>query len=180
MRSFLRSMPGSLAALCILASSALMCAEPAYAAVALLSVSSLKASQDYKLVAFGDVTAAQTFATASFADVTGSSFSFTPTRNDSTSAALKYPSLIKVTWSFDVTKATATTGSCAVFVNGALVTASTRTSGLFANAYTIGGVLVVANTVVGAQTVKMQCKSADTNVFTLTNGHVVVEEVILS
>lgn len=178
MKTFLRTLGASLAALCLLASLA----SPSVAAVVLLPGLSGTTTPNYRLVAFGDVTAGYSNATTSYTDVTGSSFTYTPPRNDCTAAGQvlfggqSYACLIRVVWSFDVTKATATTGNCGVFINGAIVAASIRTA-TNPNRQAIGGVLVVANTVVGTQTIKMQCVSGDTNAFTVNLGHVIVEDV---
>lgn len=175
MKSFMCSLTAGIAMLC--AASLLT---PADAAVALLVQQGVPTE---KLIAFGDVTAAYANSTTSYTDVTASAITYTPSVNDCTTAGRvlntgrTYPCLIKVEWSFDVTKSTATTGNCGVYVNGALVTASERYASSAAARAQIGGVLVVANTVVGAQTVKMQCVSADTNAFTVNNGHMVVTEI---
>lgn len=83
---------------------------------------------------------------------------------------------IRVWWSADVSKATATTGYCELYVNGALYAPSKRTSGLFANTYTLSGVTDITNTVTGAQTVKVQCASADTNTLTINQASMLVQE----
>lgn len=131
-----------------------------------------------KVIGFGDVTAASTFATASYADLAGSSITYTPTVNDCTTAARNTACLIEVDWSIDATKATATTGVCAVFVNGAVVASSARTVGAVTEDV-IGGSFLFANSTVGAQTLKLQCKSGDTNVFTVNFGHVIYREIVL-
>jgi hypothetical protein len=148
-----------------------------------LAVQDRNSVPNWKIVAFGDVTGAYSNATTSLTDVTGSSFTYTPTVNDCTVAGrllnigATRPCLIRVSWSFDVTKATSLTGNCGVYVNGAFVTTSARYA-TFPARQSIGGVLVVANTVVGTQTIKMQCVSADSAAITVTNGHVVVEEYV--
>lgn len=165
-------------------SASLASLAPANAAVALYSSSNRVAGQTTKIIAYGDV-GAYSNATTSYTDVTGSAITYTPTINDCTASGRvlnigqSRACLIKVTWSFDVTKATATTGNCGVYVNGAFVTASARYASSTLR-QTIGGVLVVPNTVAGTQTIKMQCVSADTNAITVNNGHVLVEEIIPS
>jgi len=183
MKSFLRSLPAAIGALCLAAALCFTSSAPAFAAVTLYTASNKVATQDWKLIAYGNVTAAYSNATTGYTDVTGSSFTYTPTINDCTTAGrllnigATLPCLLKITWSFDVTKATATTGTCAVFVNGAVVATSARLVASAAGANAVmAGVLVVPVTVVGTQTIKMQCKSADTNAITVNNGHVVVEE----
>lgn len=171
-------------ALAVLASPAFLSVAPADAAVAVVSQSRASMAPTVKLMAYGDVTAASTYATTSYADVTGSSFTFTPTLNDCTTAArvlntgATRPCLIQIQWSLDVTKATTLTGTCAVYVNGAIVAASARTVDVAAKESTMGGLIVVPNTVVGTQTIKLQCKSADTAVLTVNFGHVAVWEII--
>lgn len=176
MKSFLRSLSAGLAALVLLASFS----APAFSAVALLVQTGVPIE---KLIAYGDVTAAYTNATTSYTDLTGSSFTYTPSINDCTTAGRvlntgrTFPCLIKIQWSFDVIKATTTTGTCTPYVNGALVTAAARSVDVAAKQTTIAGILVVANTVAGAQTIKFQCKSGDTATFTVNTGHVVVTEI---
>lgn len=129
----------------------------------------------------GPATAGTTFATTSYADLTGATVSFVPTNNDPTTAgrsALATPTadLIEVTWNLDVVKATATTGTCALYANGAVIAASARTVDFAAKNTTISETWVVANTTVGTQTIKLQCKSGDTNVFTVNFGMIAVKE----
>lgn len=115
----------------------------------------------------------QTFATTSYADLTGATLSVTPrafpnqTEAPGTPARATY---IVVDWSADVTKATATTGICALYANGAVIAASERYISSAASRGTIGGTYTVANSLNAAQTVKLQCKSGDTNVFTVNNA----------
>lgn len=191
MKSFLRSLTGSLAALCISASllMAPISLAPAEAAVALVGsgggVGSNALPQTRRLVAFGDVTASSTFATASYADLPGSTITFVPLVNDETTAGRNsgnFPGrvpagIIEVEWSIDGTKATATTGTCAVFVNGAVVASSARTVGAVTEDV-IGGTFYFTNTTAGSQPVKLQCKSGDTNVFTVNFGHMAITEII--
>lgn len=151
--------------------------ERSEAAAALVTNFNGPSPQSVKMIGFGDVTAAQTFATTAYADVAGSNVTYVPTLNDCTTAARKAACLIEVSWSFDATKATATTGVCAVYVNGAVVASSARTVGAVTEDV-IGGTFVFANSTVGSQTLKLQCKSGDTNVFTVNFGHVVYKEII--
>lgn len=166
-------------ALAVLASPSFFA--PAEAAVTAIT-QNRTVQPNIKLVAYGNVTPAYSNATTSYTDVTGSSFTYTPSLNDCTTAGRlsnigqTYACLIKVDWSFDVTKAAATTGNCGVYVNGALVASSVRYASSTLR-QTIAGTLVVPNTVVGTQTIKMQCVSADTNAITVNNGHVVVSEI---
>lgn len=157
---------------------------PAQAVVALVSQDKQNVP-NIKIIAYGDVTAAYANSTTGYTDVTGSSFTYTPSVNDCTTAGRvlntgrTFACLIEVEWSLDVTKSTATTGTCAVYVNGAIVATSARLVASAAGVNAVmAGVLVVANTTVGTQTIKLQCKSADGNAITVNNGHVVVSEII--
>lgn len=136
----------------------------------------------------GDATAASTFATTSYADLAGNVCTFTPHRNDPTGASLQGAGLsssttafadqIEVLWTGDVTKATATTGTCAVYVNGAVVASSARTASSSGGEENLAWSGLLANATVGQQTVKVQCKSGDTNTFTVNNAHLTVLEVM--
>lgn len=165
---------------------------PAFAAVALVGsgggVGGNALPQTRRTVAFGDVTAGSTFATTSYADLAGSNITFVPLVNDETTTGRNsgnFPGrvpagLIEVSWSLEVSKATATTGVCGVFVNGALVASSARSTTFVttADAQTIGGDFIFTNTTAGSQTLKLQCKSGDTNIMTVVFGHVVYTEIL--
>jgi hypothetical protein len=132
------------------------------------------------------VTASSTFATTSFADLPGSSVTVNPIVDPNSTNApvgtalgtLGYPLVHEhIYWSLDVTKATATTGTCGLYINGALVTRTERTINYAAGEGTMGGYEDIVNTTTGSQTVKIQCKSGDTDTFTVNNGTIYVEEV---
>lgn len=130
-----------------------------------------------RMVGFANATASQTFATTSYADLAAATLTFTPTILPSQTEAPATPTrytYIKVDWSADVIKATTTTGTCAVYVNGAVVAASSRTIDVAAKQGVISGSYTVANTVSGAQTVKLQCKSGDTAVLTVNTAQMAV------
>jgi hypothetical protein len=137
----------------------------------------------YQYQGTATVTPASTFATTSYADLAGSSITLAPTKYDPTTAgrsALATPTadLIKVTWSLNAIKATATTMTCGPYINGALVAAAVHTLDFAGKNTQIGGVWVTANTVVGNQTIKIQCKSGDTNIGTVNFGQITVEELV--
>lgn len=135
----------------------------------------------YRLWAVNDATAAQTFATTSYADLAGSPLTtFLPVRDPNTVGAPGQPTIIDfihVSFSMDVSKATATTGTCGVFANGALVTKTARTVSVGAGQVSMNGDFYIPNTTTGVQTIKLQCKSGDTNVFTVNNAHEIIEEI---
>lgn len=110
-------------------------------------------------------TAGYTFATNSYADLTGATVSFVPLINDPTVTGGK----ILVAYWLDVGKATAGSGQCAAVVNGGRAASTVRTWGYTAsgNEGSIGGMFVITNSTVGAQTIKLQCESSDTNTFTV-------------
>lgn len=134
----------------------------------------------YRLWAVMDATATQTFATTAFADLAATSVVFTPHGDPNRAEApgtLLWPDYIHVSFSMDVSKATATTGACGVFVNGAELAKTTRTVSSSAGQVAMSGDFYIPDTVTGVQTVKLQCKSGDTNVFTVNNAHMIVEEI---
>lgn len=128
---------------------------------------------------YADATASQTFAVTSYADLAAAAISYTPRNDPAEVNAPGTPARLSrahITWSADVSKATGTTGSCAIYVNGAIVAGTERFSHFSAGRNSIGGFYDV--TLVGAttQTVKLQCHSADTSVFTVNTGNIYVEE----
>jgi hypothetical protein len=120
-----------------------------------------------------DATAGSTFATTSYADLPGATVTLTPQVDPNATEAPgvnKPTDTIIVEFNADVTKATATTGTCAVYANGAVVAKTARTISSAAGQGTMTIFAALANTTTGAQTVKVQCKSGDTNVFTVNNA----------
>lgn len=124
-------------------------------------------------------TAGTTFATTSYADLTGATITFTPAKDYATTGAPGEPNPVPhlhVYASLDVTKATTTTGTCALYANGAVIAASARTIDVAAKEGTMTLLYDVAEATSGSQVVKLQCKSGDTAVFTVNNGQLYVEE----
>lgn len=128
-------------------------------------------SYDLRFSGVTNATANQTFATTSYADLAGTAITFVPTVNDPTQMASSY---VMVSFELQGSKATATTGTCGVFINGAVSATTTATINVAGVDESFGGVYLVPNTTVGSQTVKVQCKSGDTNVFTVAKGQLVV------
>lgn len=120
-----------------------------------------------------------TFATTSYADLTGASVSVTPSRDPTRveAAGTTFTSYIRVTATLNMSKATATTGVCAVYANGAEVAKTAQTVAFLSGApnANVTGVWLLANTTAGTQTVKIRCKSADTNILTVSASHLIVE-----
>lgn len=127
--------------------------------------------------------ASETFATTSYADVTGATVSVPASTAAVAYAETNAPGTptryvrLKITWAATGSKATTLTGTCAVYVNGAVLATTARIIDVAAQG-TMSGVVLVARTSDAAQTVKLQCKSADTAVFTVTNSALLVEEVV--
>jgi hypothetical protein len=124
-------------------------------------------------------TAGTTFSTTSYADLAGATVTFTPARDYLTTGAPGEPNPVghlHVLASLDVTKATATTGTCGVFVNGALLANTARTISQAAGEGVITLFADVTEAASGSQVVKLQCKSGDSNVFTVNLGQLYVEE----
>lgn len=120
-----------------------------------------------------DATAASAFSTTSYADLPGATLSVTPQVDPNRVEAPGTPAVVDtlfVEFNADVTKATATTGTCAPFVNGAIVTKFARSITSAAGQGTMTIIAPITNTTTGAQTVKIQCKSGDTNAFTINQG----------
>jgi hypothetical protein len=133
-----------------------------------------------RLWAVKDATAAQTFATTAYADLVAATAVVTPTFDPNQILAPGVPTTvdyIHVSYSMDVSKATATTGTCAAFVNGAVVAKTARTVNSAAGNVAMSGDFYIVNTTTGSQTVKLQCKSGDTNIFSVNNAHMIVEEI---
>lgn len=84
---------------------------------------------------------------------------------------------LHVWWSADVTKSTSGTGRCGVFVNGALYAPSVRNAASVGGEDTMGGVLDIALSVTGPQTVSLQCSSSDTALLTVNNASLLAQEV---
>lgn len=126
------------------------------------------------------VTPASTFATTSYADLPGSSITFTPSRDPTTAAFQNGPTItqrLRVLWNLDAIKATTTTLTCALYVNGAVVAASARTIDVAAKNAVMGGLWEGQLTTAGSQVVKLQCKSGDTAVGTVNFGYLIADEI---
>lgn len=155
-------------------------------AVTLLPASAVNVRDNFQPgyfpVCYAEATANQTFATTTYADLAVATCAFTPTRNDPTTAGSTQVNpkadLIQVTYSLMGSKATATTGICAIFVNGAILANTARTTDFGEIQSSMSGVWIIPNTTVGAQTIKLQCKSGDTNIFTVAFGHLFVAEIV--
>lgn len=131
-------------------------------------------------VASVDATAGSTFATTSYADLAGATASFTPTvdpnRTEAAGTTIQADTIL-VEFNADVIKATTTTGTCAPYVNGAVVAKFARTIDVAAKQATMTIIAPVPNTTTATQTVKIQCKSGDSAVFTVNNGVMRVVEI---
>lgn len=171
-RSIFTSLVAALVVLLLVSSSAV----PSYGAAALITRNGY--IDNVKVIGYGDVTAASTVNVTTYVDLAGSNITYTPTYNDCTTAARLGACLIEVDFSLDLVKATAGTATCSPFVNGAVSTTAARTITSTGGNENIGGVFIVTNSTVGAQTLKIQCKNSDTNVLTVNFGHVVYREII--
>lgn len=132
-----------------------------------------------RVITFKDATAAQTFATTSYADLALATVTFTPSVDPNAApfnGAPNYVDNLRVVFAIDGTKATSTTGSCAVYVNGAILAKTERFISSAAGRGTIAGDFIIPNTTTAAQTVKLQCRSGDSAVFTVNNAHMIVTE----
>lgn len=136
---------------------------------------------NFRPLGYAEATATQTFATTSYADLAAATLTFTPTIDptivEAGGATVTHTERVHVWWNADVSKATGTTGSCAIYVNGAIVAATERFSHFSAGRNTISGIYDVTLTSAASQVVKVQCRSADTSVFTVTAAGLYAEEV---
>lgn len=129
------------------------------------------------------VTAASTFATTSYAALPASSISFIPARDPNQLCAPGEPCPVPhlhITANLDVTKATATTGTCVIVANGAAITNTARTVTSAAGESTMALFADVTESVTYTGTpltVSLECKSGDTDTFTVNNGQVYADEV---
>lgn len=111
-----------------------------------------------------DATAGYTNATTSYTDIAGATVSV-----PATNKAWSGKQFIEACYWADATKATATTGTIQLYVNGAAVTGSRRTIASSAGQNNISLCYRVARADANAQTVKLQGVSGDTNTFTVAN-----------
>lgn len=174
----------------LLALGSLLAPMPAFATTGYTTFFGDNAPPNIGLECDADATTAQTFATTSYAVVTLATCAFVPHRNDPTGAALQGAGLststtaladqIWVSYSVDGTKATATSGTCAVYANGAVVALSARVATSAGGEESMAWEGFIPNTTVGAQTVQLECKSGDTNTFTVNFAHILVLDVTRS
>lgn len=132
-----------------------------------------------RFIGFPDATVNSTFNTTSYVDLPGATVTFNPMVDPTVSGYYGGPlqlDYIVVLFTADVSKATATSGTCALYVNGAVLAKSERTATFAAGASSLAFAYVVPNTLATSQTVKVQCKSADTNVFTVADAQLQVRE----
>ena len=118
-------------------------------------------SPNVRFVAMDVNSATYNNSTTGYTDVTGVSVALPAT------TAPFANQLLRVCYSADVTKATSTTGTIAVYANGAVIAASARTVGV--GQWTMAACYIVARADGAAQTIKLQAKSGDTAQFTVTN-----------
>lgn len=123
-----------------------------------------------------------TFATTAYADLTGATVSVTPSQDPNRTEApgtVVPTSYIRASLTLNMSKATATNGTCGLWVNGAVLAKTEQAVAFLAGApnANVSATWVIPNTTTGTQTVKVRCKSGDTNILTVSAGHLVVETV---
>lgn len=133
--------------------------------------------------AVADATANYTNATTTASDITGASItipkSSKPLTGNSTGASAT-ASAIRVCYYADAGKATATTGTITVLVNGVSVAGAARTINTAAVRGSLSACYVVARPVATSLVVKLQGVSADTNTFTVYNAELSAEVLYFS
>lgn len=115
-----------------------------------------------------DATAAQTFNTTSYADVALATVTM-PALTQDYSGDYAW-----VCYTADAIKATSTTGTIAVYANGAVVAKTAQTVDTAAKNTNLGGCWTIAVANGNANVVKLQAKSGDTAVFTINNAELTV------
>lgn len=133
-----------------------------------------KAIDDIEVVGVSAAGLANTTnATTAYVDVTGAAVAVAAATEDPTQVA-SY-GMLRVNYSAILSKATATSATLGVFVNGAIV-ADTETLVLQTQGATrVSGSFLIARSSAAAQTVKLQVKSADTNIATVSKAYIDVE-----
>ena len=183
---FSRSAGTALVALSLMVAAMVIYAAPAHAQFAAVPRQDNTRSFGYVT---GGPALGYTNATTSYTQVTGATVN-NATVNDPGQLSFQNSSTyeaetLRVLWSVDAIKATATTGTCGVYLNGVLVARSPRTLGGVVNG-NIGAYLELSkangdnmNTGSGTQTqtVALYCKSGDTNTFTVNAFSLNVQEV---
>ncbi len=125
-------------------------------------------------------TAGSTFNATSLADLPNSTITFTPMVDYATTGAPGEPNPVAhlhIIFNADAIKATSTTGACELYVNGGAVAATLRSLDTAAVHGTMTIYADIAESTSGSQIIKVQCKSGDTAVFTITNAILEAEEV---
>lgn len=133
-----------------------------------------KAIDDIEVIGLSAAGLANTTnATTSYVDVTGAAVAVEAITEDPTQVATY--GMLRVTYSAIVSKATGTSATLGVYANGAII-ADTETVVLQTQgAQRISGSFLVARADAAAQTVKLQVKSADTSIATVTDAYIDVE-----
>lgn len=129
------------------------------------------ASPNLYLEGVVDATASSTFATTSYADLPAATVTMPAVTYDNAG------DYAYVCYSADVIKATTTTGTLAIWINGAVVAKTARTIDVAAKQGTMGGCFTLALTAQTANIVKLQGKSGDTATFTVNNAELTVWRV---
>ncbi len=169
MKNFLHN----IVALLALASVALC--GPAFAAATVISGPGLGYAPNlyYYGSVVGDFSTPYTNSTTTPTTLTAMSVSVPATKRP---FALQY---ICARWSVDATKATATTGSVTLVVNGAADANTTRYTASGAGRNTISGQYCVQRSSAALQTVSLQGVSADTNALTVNAAYLEVWNVTI-
>lgn len=131
--------------------------------------------------AHADATANYTNATTSATDIAAATVTVPSTRypitgtSASSSGVAQY---VKACYTADATKATATTGTITLLVDGVSYAAAARSIGVMRG--TLAACAYVARPVATALVVKLQGVSGDTNTFTVHNAQLSVEVLYFS
>ena len=114
-----------------------------------------------------------TNATTAYTDVTGAAVAVDAATEDPTQVS-SY-GMIRATFSAIVSKATAGNAILGLNINGAVVADTETTVASTQGAQRVSGSFLIARSSLAAQTVKLQVKSSDANVATVTDAYLDVE-----
>lgn len=125
-----------------------------------------------------DLSTPYTNSTTGYTDVTGATVAIKAWPGDIGGGASSYPQqLWFVCYAIDGSKATSTSGTVGIFVNGALDADTVQTGTFAAGHISVGGCYSIPNTLATAQTIKLQAKSGDTAAFTINQASLTVFRV---
>lgn len=177
MRFFLKNILSAVAALFAAAALFVLGSGPALAD----NYSGVKFQPSTVYFAVADATANYTNSTTTASDITGASITLPLTRRpltgNSSGGASANVLALRVCYYADAGKATATTGTITVLINGVSAAAASRQISSTSGRGDVAACFITARPVATSLVVKLQGVSGDTNTFTVYNAELTVEEL---